>query len=113
MKTLKDYFDKIYVINYIEAPDRRENMIKQLKHYNFEDGVEFSYGIPFIKIKSIETYLKEICKHMRYGVGHISGFGCSITHYTTIKTAFELGYNSILILEDDIIIRDNIDLIFN
>ena len=50
---------------------------------------------------------------MRYGVGHISGFGCSITHYTTIKTAFELGYNSILILEDDIIIRDNIDLIFD
>ena len=55
MKTLKDYFDKIYVINYIEASDRRENMIKQLKHYNFEDGVEFSYGMPFIKIGYVTT----------------------------------------------------------
>lgn len=113
MKTLKDYFDKIYVINYIEANKRRENIKQQFDKYFPNDDYVYTYGIPFIKIKSIESYLKEICKSMWYGVGHVSGFGCSITHYITIKTAFELGYNSILVLEDDIIIRDNIDLIFD
>lgn len=111
MKTLKDYFDKIYIINYIEAPKRRENIIKQLKYYNFEDGVEFSYGMPFTKIKSIGPHFQEIANEIIWNVGRISGVACALNHYTAIKTAYELGANSVLILEDDIIFRDNRDLI--
>ncbi len=111
MKTLKDYFDKIYVINYIEAPKRRENIIKQLKYYNFEDGVEFSYGMPFTKIKSIAQHFEEIANEIIWNVGRVSGIACALNHYTAIKTSYELGANSVLILEDDIIFRDDKDLI--
>lgn len=112
MKTLKNYFDKICVINYIEAPDRRENMIKQLKHYNFEDGVEFSYGMPFAKINAIAPHFEEISNTT--GIySNIGTIGCAFQHYTAIKTAYELGVDSILILEDDIIFRDDRDLIID
>lgn len=111
-KSLKKYFDKIYIINYIEADKRRENIKNQFDKYFPNDIFEYMHGMPFNKIKSMEVYLKELVKPMRYGVGHISGFGCALSHYSAIKSAYELGYNSILLLEDDIIIRDNIDLVF-
>jgi GR25 family glycosyltransferase involved in LPS biosynthesis len=113
MKTLKDYFDKIYVINYVEGKERREHIKQMFSDYGLINDIEFIYGMPFNKIKVLKEHLEEMVKPMRYGVGHISGFGCSFGHYNAIKSAYELGYNSILVLEDDIIIRDNIDLVFD
>lgn len=113
MKSLKDYFDKIYVLNYIEGKGRREAMIKQLKHFGLLNDVEFHYGMPFGKIKAMAPKIQEIADKMPYDdLGRITGIGCSFNHYSAIKTAYETGANSVLIIEDDVCLRNDLDLIY-
>ena len=111
-KSLKNYFDKIYVLNYIEGKGRRDAMIKQLEHFGLLKDVEFHYGMPFGKIKAMAPKIQEIANMMPFNVGRINGIGCSFNHYSAIKTAYETGCNTVLIIEDDICLRNDLELIY-
>jgi len=110
MKTFKDYFDKIYCINYVEAPERRESIMTQLSKLNLTDGVEFSYGMPFHKIESIKKCLSNGDSDFKEDL-NIKTKACALNHYTAIKTAYETGANTILIFEDDCTFIKNRDTI--
>ena len=112
-RSLKKYFDKVYVINYIEGKERREIINQMFSDYGLIDDIEFIYGMPFGKISAIKPLFEQIAKMTPRNVGSVNTIGCSFSHYTAIKTAYELGYNTVLVIEDDVIIRNNIDLIFD
>lgn len=85
---MKTAFDKIYCINFLPNKYRREFM-----RYQFNDlglDVEFYDAIDYSKV------LKNI------NISNFPVFGCSESHYHCIKKSQLLGYEKILILEDDV-----------
>lgn len=85
---MKTTFDKIYCINFLPNKYRREFM-----QYQFNDlglDVEFYDAIDYSKV------LKNI------NISNFPVFGCSESHYHCIKKSQLLGYEKILILEDDV-----------
>lgn len=89
--------DKIYCIQYLEAPERREYMIDQFKRLDILDKVEFYNAINFKKI-----FPENILNNLNKDICSFPIMGCAISHYSVIKTAYALNYKSILVLEDDI-----------
>ena len=82
-------FDRIYVINLAERADRREEMSEQLAR------VGLSFDDP-----SIELF--EACRPQSAGdFPSIGARGCFLSHFGVIENAVSNGYDSILILEDD------------
>lgn len=90
-------FDKIYVISYVKNYDRRKNILKYFKYHNITN-FEFIYSID-IPRQYIKDELIELL-----GDHYLS---VSYTHYRTMKIAYDLGYENILIFEDDAVFTDD------
>lgn len=84
MKTLNDYFDKIYCINLDEAKDRWVDCLNQFKHFNIE----------------VERFsaIKPINGNNKLNKGQL---GILRSNLELIKKAKELNLSNIVILEDD------------
>ena len=95
----KDYFDKIYVISYIKNYDKREKIKKELKRIGIID-YEFAY--------SYDTTIINNPNNIDY-----KKLSVSFTHYDIIKKSYELNYNHILIIEDDVMFLLNENEIHN
>jgi glycosyl transferase family 25 len=101
MKTLNDYFDRIYCINLYRRVDRW-NLVKEefnkhslmVNRYSAIDGNDLNLEV-FSNPSVFET------------VGQL---GCLISHYNVIKTAKYHNLSSVLIMEDDIIFCDDFNL---
>ena len=77
--------DKIIYINIDYRKDRNEHVLKELSEL----------GVPSEKIERLEA------------VKHPKGYiGCSMSHIECLKLAIERNYDSVLILEDDVIFKD-------
>ena len=101
-------FDKIYVVSLITNKIRQEFIKYQFNELNIK--YEFIYGSDFYNIKNDgnnnlikypnvwnEKYFKNMPN------ANISkDFGCTLTHYNAVLQAYELGYENVLIIEDDI-----------
>lgn len=88
---MKTEFDKIYCINFLESPERRAFMKMQFDALGLD--VTFFNAINFKRILE---------KPYGSSIKDFPVFGCAISHYSIIKEAQLLGYNKILILEDDL-----------
>lgn len=65
-------------------------------------------------IYDIDSPLKQIIHKNITTTGHLKNIGpfsCCIQHYKALKTAYTLGANSVLIMEDDIRFLKNTDMI--
>lgn len=99
----KRYFDQIYLISYTKNVEHRAIAEAELKRI----GVE-SYQVKYSVDNKLLDNLKEsfnsmdIKKHALYVTN---------THYETIKEAYDLGYERILILEDDVVFLNDISKI--
>ena len=91
----KDYFDKIYIISYIKNYDKREKLKKELNRVGIEE-YEFIY--------SYDTTIINNPNNIDY-----KKLSVSFTHYDIIKKSYELNYNHILILEDDVIFLKDVN----
>jgi len=87
MKTLNDFFSKIYCINLDRRPDRWEESLKEFEKLNI--NVE--------RVSAVD--------------GGVSGL--TLTNYNIIKEAIFNNYKNILILEDDIKFINNFYEKFN
>ena len=103
-------FDHIYIISLKKCNMKREMCINQLlkyniKNYEFYDAVDVindnHYNVLY------ETIINQFDKtFIKYNFQK-GALGCLLSHLNVIKLAKKNGYNSILILEDDCIFKNN------
>ena len=107
---MKTQFDKIYVISLITNKDRQEFIKYQMNELDLD--FEFIYGTDFYNFKNIkwpDTYIN-------YPYEKFTGarnFGCTINHYNAVMQAYHLGYNNVLIFEDDICLNKDCNLLYD
>lgn len=88
---LNHFFEHIYVLNLPSRTDRKERMKSLFSKHNIE--VEFFDAIDGKK------------HHTKSDKRNAGEVGCFLSHKAIIKDAYEKGYESILILEDDLILH--------
>lgn len=105
---MKTIYDKIYIVNFINNNNRRNFIKYQLDLLELE--YEFIYTPDFYNLfKNCSNYEDGLdiyeCMGRRMNWGMI---GCELGHYMAVKQAYELGYNNVLMIEDDTcFIKDN------
>jgi len=117
---------KILFINLKQSTERKITMIKQLR--NLKVDFDWINAVDGMKLKE-EEYRKEISKSIYIDYDKLCPtywtnkknfrsyssdednilprIGCWLSHYKAIQQAYLLGYDSVLILEDDAILQDN------
>ena len=100
---MKTKFEKIYVVSLITNKDRQKFIKEQFDDLGIE--FEFIYGIDFVNFEGIDwvdlskdVYLSNGDK--RFTTTHV--FGCGMSHYQAVNQTYHLGYNNVLIIEDDV-----------
>ena len=109
---IKDIFDKIYVINLkrdVEKLKKVENILKVAgisgyKVFNAIDGTEHKDILAQIQLEYICKGGEKSDYHMIQTCGEL---GCLLSHLAILQEAKEMGYRSILIFEDDVILCKN------
>jgi len=102
---MKTKFEKIYVISLIYNKERQLFIKKQLNELGLE--FEFIYGTDYFNIKTdrFDKTINYPDLTLTCVIDHLVNdkmYGCSMSHYQAVLQAYELGYNNVLILEDDI-----------
>jgi len=101
MKTLNDYFTKIYVINLDRRPDRMQQC-----------QIEFEkIGIKVERVPAIDG--NEIPNNFGLSSRDKACFALTSVHRKLINDAMLNKYESILVFEDDVTFIDNFNTIFN
>lgn len=112
---MKTVFEKIYVVHYLDQQDRYTSMINKFKYLGLK--FEFVYSLPVSNIfKNTNNKLTIECTNPD-GYHYIDGrmienFSTAFGHYMAVYQAYKLGYNNVLIFENDVIINTDKDLIF-
>ncbi|CAG8816814.1 23038_t:CDS:1, partial [Cetraspora pellucida] len=96
-------FDHIYVIHL----DYRTDRFERLKEISSYLGLDFDY------FPAVSKYDEEFLR--RFGTANmdLSQKACFLSHYLVYKEIIDKGYNSALILEDDVDFELNITVIMN
>jgi GR25 family glycosyltransferase involved in LPS biosynthesis len=105
MLDINTYFDKIFYINLDKDVDRNKNIISQLEKYNINNYERVSAS-SFTTIP--EHYLWRNFNINKLNEKYILGaLGCRNSHWKIMETALKRGYKRIMVLEDDILIKQN------
>jgi len=107
-------FDHVYVINLPKRIDRREKIFTELSYL----GLEHTYCInpvdgnnidisDLIKLKKINPYFID-----PVGIVTTGMYGCAFSHYNVWTEFLESGYDTALILEDDVYLGTPKDEVF-
>jgi glycosyl transferase family 25 len=104
---LNSFFDQIYVITLQRASDRHAHISKELDGLQYQlffgkDKQQFTIA----QLKAGGIYNEAAARqHHRYGKAMQEGqIGCSWSHAEVYKKVVEMGYQKVLILEDDVVI---------
>ena len=94
-------FDAIYMLTLCENKNRHIAMKNMFNHMWLDlNSINIHYGSKFpyndIIIEAFNNNFKKRC------FTKPNEYDCARNHYSIIKEAYELGYNNVLILEDDI-----------
>jgi len=101
MKTLNDYFTKIYVINLDRRPDRMQQC-----------QVEFNkIGVDVERVSAIDG--NKVPNSMGLSPRDKACFAVTTLHTRLIEDAMLNKYDNFLIFEDDVVFVDNFNEIFN
>ena len=93
MKTLNDFFSKIYCINLDKRTDKYEDCKKEFEKLN----------IDVTRISAVDGRAITV-PNTRWSPGN---YGLVLTNLQIYKDAIENNYDSILVLEDDVMFIDN------
>ena len=100
------YFDHIYCVHFLPYKDRLAKIKSELKRVGILDSGIFSWqytwDTPFYNVLSRTGINKAL------SVGYMK---CGLSQYYCHKEAYDLGYNRILVLEDDISFLKDLDKI--
>lgn len=110
-------FDKVYCLHLAESVDRYESITKEFDRLGISDQVEFWWTCkrPISKqigdsLESLHTLYYDKKRKKKDDV-YAGVFNCAFEHYSIVKQAYLRGFNSILIIEDDIGFIDDLDRI--
>ena len=90
-----DRFEYVACVCYTGYKDRYETIVRELSRVGLLDRTNFFWDFP----SPCTGWMAQRSSHSRY---HQRMFPVGYNNYRAIKTCYELGYNSILVLEDDI-----------
>lgn len=100
------YFDHIYCVHFLPYKDRLAKITSELKRVGILDSGIFSWqytwDTPFYDVLSRTSINKAL------SVGYMK---CGLSQYYCHKEAYDLGYDRILVLEDDISFLKDLDKI--
>ena len=99
-------FQRKVVLCYTGYLDRYRSVKGDVERVGMQ-GVEYRFDFP--------TPLKDILKasiNTTDFTGKIGPFSCAIAHYSVIKQTYELGYENLLLMEDDIRFLKSLELIY-
>lgn len=103
MKLSSIKIDVIYVIN-LEIDVERKKKMKFLLENNFTNKIIFIKGHDFRN--------KEIGNNIKF-LSSSGAYGCTLSHLDCIKDAIINNYNNIIIFEDDVLIHNNFNNLWN
>lgn len=100
-------FDHIYLLTLSHRKDRQYGILTQLKELGYdENNIEHIKKFSIIYTTSWPYNIviaNAINQHFnRYSFTKPNEYDCTRNHYNIIKTAYDLGYEKILIMEDDL-----------
>lgn len=115
-----DYFDKVYIINLVNRPERKQFIEKELKTIGIYDELVAADKLEWVE--AIKLPLTQKVMDCMYESGDVDfsysdnqqklgQFMCTSEHYRVIKKSIYKGYNRILVLEDDVCIMKNFEYI--
>lgn len=109
-------FDKVYCLHLAESTDRFENIKYQFNKMGIDNQVEIWWTTQrkisdFIgnSIKTLRTYHYDGIYNTSKPNIYANVFNCSIEFYTMIKQAYLRGFETLLVMEDDISFYDDFD----
>ena len=110
--TLIDSFGHIYVLTMSNRKERRELMMHQFNALNIplpdtDSRIRWFYGTPF-PYNSIIADAFNRSKKGRFTKPN--EYDCSRNHYSMIKICYDLGYERVLIFEDDVLFLKDINI---
>lgn len=105
-------FDAIYMLTLCENKIRHKAMQKMFNHIGLDlTSINIHYGCKFpynnIIMDAFNNNSEKRC------FTKPNEYDCARNHYSIIKEAYELGYNNVLILEDDIQFNKDLSLLRN
>lgn len=95
---------KKYLIGFVKNTERVEKTLAELERVGAGE-VEVIWGFP----NPFDKELLSIMPHSWHFDKNIGFFNASVNHYRAVKTAYELGYDSVMVFEDDIRFRKDVD----
>lgn len=101
-KKLKEKFGHIVLLTMSNRKDRQTAIFDQLKNLGGggnDEAFRIQYATTFPYNDLIMNSFNE---SERGKLNHPNEYDCARNHYTIIKTAYDLGYEHILVMEDDI-----------
>lgn len=106
--------DKIFIINLASRPDRKTQIINEMKKQNINENKYEIFNAIRPSIEEINSWNTRYCEHVKKDVhpknfdGYKKGsLGCLKSHTEVCKLALSRGYKNVLILEDDTEFIDN------
>ena len=111
-KHLIDAFGHIYVLTLSNRQDRRDLMNAQFDAFGIprpdtDQNIRWFYGTPFPHNKIIADAFN-ISKKGRFTKPN--EYDCARNHYAIIKTAYDLGWEYVLVIEDDVLFLKDVDM---
>jgi GR25 family glycosyltransferase involved in LPS biosynthesis len=104
MQKLTDIeIDKIYVINMEKDLKRKENTIKTFQKYNIYNLSKNNN----VEIRKAEDWTNKSPPKSFRGPTNGGAYGCCISHLKCIDDAIEQKYDTVLIMEDDLMFHNN------
>ena len=103
-------FDGMYCIHYIPYKERKPHLDAEFKRIKMLDAKNFHWAYTVDSPFYDDVYEKEIALQDREGVPKGSLI-VSLEHLRCIKIAYGLGYNRILMMENDVTFIKDLDLI--
>ena len=106
-------FDKVFVLTLSNRPERRDSIDTQfqmlgLPEIDSSNFIRYFYATPF----PFNNILAEAMNQTKKGnFTKPNEFDCARNHYAMVRIAYDIGFEHVLILEDDILFRKDSDFI--
>jgi GR25 family glycosyltransferase involved in LPS biosynthesis len=105
---IDQYFDKIYVLNLHRRPERREEMKRRLAFAGVENYEFFGATDGAVMRKIWESHHRENSSFVNSNY-----LACAVSHLAIYHDAVTKNYGRILVLEDDVRIRRDLNTYFS
>jgi hypothetical protein len=113
---MKTFFDKIYFLTFTEDKKRVDNVLSQIKKLGLEKEqyeINYTSRMPYSDLcgRLLLGQSYERLGWIQFKNSFAGVFNCATEHYKMIRNAFWLGYEKILICEDDANFVDNVKFV--